>query len=94
MFMGPLSPDIDRTLNLRATVSNGRLNIDGNVLGDVFPNAEAFVTDSAGNSIMLGHFETSMGSNEGPLLGLPGEGSTPLMNFSQSIPLCPGGTFR
>jgi RHS repeat-associated protein len=94
-FMGPLSPDIDRSLNLRATVMRGNLNISGSVTGDAFPNAEVFITDAAGNSRMLGTpFWTSGGANFGPLLYLPGEGTATLIRFSTSIPLGPGGLFK
>lgn len=41
------------------------LNIAGTISGDDFPNQESLISDSEGNTLWLGNFETSVGSVKG-----------------------------
>ncbi|MCD8413655.1 RHS repeat domain-containing protein, partial [Tenacibaculum finnmarkense] len=68
--------DIDQFTKLDATIngdidSDHILNVSGTISGDDFPNQESMVTDSEGNTITLGAFETSGDREYGPVTDLP-----------------------
>ena len=74
----PGSWDIDLFTKLTITIDGDIsgdhiLNIVGTISGDNFPNHEAIVTDSEGNSLWLGNFTTSAGRATGPTINLAGE---------------------
>ncbi len=85
------SPNIDIHTNLDIEVSqledgNQILNISGNITGDAFPNAEAFVEDANGNSIFLGIFATNASLQTGMGTELPFDNNRPMMgNINLSI---------
>lgn len=92
--MIPGAPDIDTYVNLSVTFRTNELVFDGNVCGDDFPNAEVFVYDGVGNSVLLFDFVTSRGQNTGPMTGLAGAHETnTLGSFFARIPIRPSGAF-
>lgn len=89
-----VTPDIHTRLQADYLREDNNLILQGDVTGDDFPNAEVYVSDRIGNSILLETFQTSGGRTLGPLLDLPGAGDEPLVAFNASIPLQADGTFR
>ncbi len=73
------SPDIDLHTNLTISASDPdedgfqMLEITGELIGDGFPAAEAYVTDDNGNSIFIGVGQAKFGSTEGPFQALFGD---------------------
>ncbi len=90
-----IAPDIDT--HLRVTYdSNGRsLTLAGSVSGDIFPNAEVFVSDRAGNREMLGTFQTPLQELQGPVsLAVVTPFFDPTFTrFHAEIPVDPSGNF-
>lgn len=79
-----LSHNIDQFTKLSVategdTESDHILSISGTISGDDFPNQEAIITDSEGNSLWLGNFKTSEGKIEGPIFDLIGENEDDVM---------------
>lgn len=90
--------DIDLHTNLNIEVSdldggNQLLSITGQVRGDRFPNAEAFVSDSKGNSVFLGVFVTQSGPQTGPTWTLMGDANELMMNVNMGIVTDKDGVF-
>ena len=70
--MVPLAPAIDTFVDVRAVFGAGRLQIEGTVRGDDFPNAEVFVVDRFGGTSLLFEFATTGGKDTGPATRLWG----------------------
>lgn len=87
------APDIDTYVHADYEVTQSNLHVEGVVRGDDFPNSEVFISDSAGNSVMLSEFQTEHGSLNGPLGHLWGEGNALLGIFDANIPLDEHGNF-
>ncbi len=90
--------DIDVHTNLDIDVSdidggNQLLSISGQISGDEFPNAEAYVSDANGNSVFLGVFVTQSGPQEGPTMTLFGDKNNPMMNINMGIETDKNGIF-
>lgn len=87
--MAPGSPNIDVFSNFSITESDGLLNISGNLKGDNFPSAEAFITDPNGNNIFIG-----IGFYEGsPFSSLGGENKRDITSFNFGITTDKSGNF-
>jgi hypothetical protein len=83
-----LNTYIDLTIKVVGTGDTRVLQISGQLKGDPFPDAEAFMTDRAGNRVMLATFSEKiitsiLGSNE----------DTPLVKISATIPIDKTGQF-
>jgi len=90
--------DIDVHTNLNVEVSdidggNQLLSITGQISGDTFPNAEAYVSDADGNSVFLGIFVTQSGPQVGPTMTLAGDKNNPMMNINMGIETDKNGIF-
>jgi hypothetical protein len=85
----PLTPsfDIDLRLNLRMTRENTQLHVSGNLVGDAFPNAEAFLRDFRNKAILMGDFRTSGGQLGGPVLMLMAQGTRSMGGFDMWLKL-------
>jgi len=70
--MVPLAPAIDTFIDARITFAERRLQIQGTVRGDDFPNAEIFIIDRFGGAALLFEFETTGGKETGPMTRLWG----------------------
>jgi hypothetical protein len=86
---GP-SADIDVETQLHVGVSSSPggsqvLSINGEIRGDKFPSAEAFVKDAKGTAVFLGVSPAGYGPTTGPFLALPGNNRLPMMNVSVQI---------
>jgi len=93
---GRMSPtwDIDVHTNLSIDASDGVLSISGQIRGDQFPSAEAFVSDDCGTSIMLGTFATSGGRQLGPIKDLAGDRDLPMMDVNIKLSVGEDGAFQ
>lgn len=89
-----LTPAIDTRVRADYAVAENVLTLQGELHGDDFPNAEVYVTDRVGNSLMLHMFQTEGGRQLGPVLHLPGEGEDELGLIDATIPLNTDGSFR
>lgn len=94
---GP-SWDIDLHTNLNVEVSdfdggNQLLTISGKVGGDTFPNAEAFVSDTEGNSVWLGAFLTADEPTLGPFFTLAGDRNKTMLEINAKIVTDKNGIF-
>ena len=83
-----VSSDIDLNPQFRFNyndIGNGIVNmsVTGNVTGDQFPAAEAFLRDSNGNSVMLGVFGPEASS--GPVGSLPGNNNRPMIDVNVTV---------
>ncbi|WP_246628925.1 hypothetical protein [Algoriphagus marincola] len=90
--------DIDVHTSLKIATSelddgNQLLSISGQISGDRFPNAEAYVTDADGNQVWLGAFANQAGPDVGPFLTLAGDFNRPMMNINASIVTDKNGIF-
>ena len=90
---------IDVHTNLDISVSeledgNQLLTISGQVSGDTFPNAEAFVSDADGNSVWLGTFATHRGPDWGPFVTLGGDFNDPMIDVNIGIVTNTDGIFQ
>mgnify|MGYP001817405351 FL=1 len=91
--------DIDLHTNLNVQVSDldggdQLLTISGKISGDTFPNAEAFVADAQGNSVMLQAFMTANEPVFGPLLTLAGDKNVTMMEINVGIVTDKDGIFK
>lgn len=92
--MAPGAPDIDTFVDMKAMFLPGAMTLEARVRGDGFPNAEVFVYDGVGKSVLLWDFTTSGDRNIGPLTMLSGSHSSlRLGSFFKVISLRPGGGF-
>ncbi len=87
------SPDIDTFVDFVATFKDRKVQFEGLVRGDGFPNAEVFVLDRAGNSVALFDYRTK--SNEaGPFYRLFGSHArNQLGRFRREVELDSSGRF-
>jgi hypothetical protein len=89
--------DVHTNLDVQVSDLDGGdqlLSISGQVSGDTFPNAEAFVADAEGNSISLGIFATQSGPNRGPFFTLAGDSNDPMININIGIVTDKNGIFK
>ena len=70
--MVPMAPTIDTFVDAYVIFRERTLQIEGTVRGDDFPNAEVFVVDRMGGSVLLFDFKTSGGQQTGPMTRLWG----------------------
>ena len=93
---GRMTPtyDIDIHNRLSVDASNGMLSISGQISGDQFPSAEAFVSDDYGTSIFLGTAPTSYGPVDGPTKQLKGDKDLPMINVNIRIAVGENGAFQ
>jgi RHS repeat-associated protein len=90
--------DIDVHTSLKIATSelddgNQLLSITGQISGDRFPNAEAYVTDADGNQVWLGAFANQSGPDAGPFVTLAGDFNRPMMGINASIVTDKNGIF-
>ncbi len=92
--------DIDQFTKLAVTTDGDIkgdhiLNIAGTISGDDFPNQESLISDSEGNTLWLGNFETSVGPVKGPTWNLArkNEGDVHI-NVNISINVNADGVFQ
>jgi len=85
------SPDIDLRLNLRMTKEDKELHVSGNLVGDAFPNAEAFLRDSLNTAVLLADFRTSGDRDKGPRQMLIGQGTRWMSGFDAWLKLSARG---
>lgn len=87
------TPDIDTFVDFTATFSGEKVQFEGTVRGDRFPNAEVFVLDGASNDVPLLDYRTK--SNEaGPLYRLFGaHAQNRLGSFRKEICVDSNGSF-
>ena len=92
-IFGSLVPAIDTKgfVGISIDKNKDEVKIHGNVSGDDFPDAEAFLYDAAGHGINLGDFKHSVFGS--PIKDLPGEGNSMLINFNITIKLDKNGNF-
>jgi hypothetical protein len=92
----PLAPDIDTDVEFDYSMENGHLLLSGTAWGDDFPNLEIYATDSRGNTVMLGTFQTKEGA-AGPIHSLWGAGEREsedqVMRFDAAIDVSSTGEF-
>jgi hypothetical protein len=86
-----VAPDIDVQVNLTVKRRDRRLEFSGSLMGDAFPNAEVFVRDAAGDTVMLHTFATAGDSESGPMVYLPGDNRRPMGTFARSVLVNPIG---
>ena len=83
------------TTNLTETQGGKQLlQISGNIKGDRFPAAEAFVTDDFGNSVFLGVGAAGSGKHNGPFVQLAGDKKLSWIQISISIVVSANGKFE
>jgi hypothetical protein len=70
--MVPLAPAIDTFVDAHVVFGDRNMQLEGTVRGDDFPNAEVFVVDRMGGSIVLLDFKTTGGQQTGPMTRLWG----------------------
>ncbi|MCH7403858.1 RHS repeat-associated core domain-containing protein [Belliella kenyensis] len=90
--------DIDIHTSLRIATSdldngNQLLSISGQIAGDRFPDAEAYVTDAEGNSVWLGAFANQVGPDIGPFITLAGNNKRPMIDINVGIVTDKNGVF-
>ena len=91
----PGAPDIDTFIHMSATFGPTAMHLDGEVRGDDFPNAEVFIYDGTGQSMMLFEFATDGGRNSGPFTRLFGAHSDQVIgSFCKHIALRSNGAIR
>jgi RHS repeat-associated protein len=87
-----VTPDIDIKGNMNITEKNGTLNVSGQISGDGFPDAEAFIKDNSGQSLMLGTY--NHGKMASPMWSLAGDGDKKMINVNIKVQLDKEGNFR
>ena len=81
--------DVDGRFSVTEDLERGILHVDATFKGDNFPNTEAFVTDSRGESVFI-----AVATRTGTPLSLRGENAdNPIMNGSMDIRLDSNGRF-
>jgi hypothetical protein len=93
--MVPGAPAIDTFLDMTVLFRKQALVLEGTLRGDSFPNAEVFVTDARGQSVLLLAYATDAGRNTGPMTRLAGDHSEQrLGSFHRRIALTRLGLFQ
>ena len=78
----PFAPDMDITFEMfGGGLSGGGLCVSGDMVGDAFPNAEAFVVNRGGVPTPLIRYISGGNRESGPGLFLPGLNSLPMGSF-------------
>jgi hypothetical protein len=85
--------DIDIHNNLKINTTKNSLFITGQINGDDFPSAEAFVTDRYKTSIFLGVAPTAYGPVKGPMRQLISDGNLPMIYVNLQIAIDNEGAF-
>jgi hypothetical protein len=80
------SPDIDTRLDLEVAEGSQSITLSGTLRGDPFPDAEVFIADSRGNSVMLDSYMTPLNPLTGPYVWLIGNRDLRLGTFKVTIP--------
>ena len=92
--------DIDQFTKLKVTTEgnikqNHILNVSGTISGDDFPNQESMISDSKGNTLWLGNYETSGGNVTGPTMNLANENESDVhINIGIRISVNKDGVFQ
>jgi hypothetical protein len=89
----PASPDIDLHLSFTVSLTKQHLNVNADLTGDAFPNAEVMVQDAAGTRRMIYTFETSGGPKAGPMTLLPADSQRRMNAICISLPVNETGGF-
>jgi hypothetical protein len=89
----PGSPDIDLHVSFTVGLTKQHLNVNADLTGDAFPNAEVMVQDSAGARRMIYTFETSGGPRIGPITLLPADSKRRMNAICISLPVNQVGAF-
>ena len=89
----PASPDIDLHLSFTVSLTKRHLNVNAELKGDAFPNAEVMVQDAAGARRMIYTFETSGGPRMGPITLLPADSQRRMNGICISLPVSETGAF-
>jgi hypothetical protein len=88
------APPIDTFVDVQVVFRPTAIELSGIVRGDNFPNAEIFVTDAQGQSVMLFEYATTGGRNTGPFTRLAGTHADQVLgDFSKRVPIVAGGAF-
>ncbi len=90
-IVGGLTPDIDIKGLMNITEKDGILSIKGQISGDGFPDAETFIKDNSGQSLMLGTY--NHGSMGNPAWSLPGDGNKQMIGVNVQVELTKDGNF-
>jgi RHS repeat-associated protein len=88
----PGSPDIDvsTTFKMTENIKKGKLQIKASQVGDKFPAAETFITDTKGNNLFIG-----VSPYEGnPYTSLPGDNNKSMMNSEFTVNINDKGVFQ
>jgi hypothetical protein len=91
--LDPASPDIDLHLSFTVSLTKQHLNVNADLTGDAFPNAEVMVQDEAGTRRMIYTFETSGGRRTGPFTHLAGDRKAKMNAICISLPVNESGAF-
>ena len=81
--IGP-TPDIDIDAKLSLVQNGDILNVSGQVMGDNFPNTEAFISDPSGQRLFLGVDVRASGNDSSPTI-LFGPATENIMNINIQI---------
>jgi hypothetical protein len=92
-LLKPASPDIDLHLSITVSLTKQHLNVNAELKGDAFPNAEVMVMDSSGARRMIYTFETSGGRRTGPIVLLPADVQRQMNAICMSLPVNDKGLF-
>jgi RHS repeat-associated protein len=96
----PGSWDIDQFTKLDVKIEGNVkkdhiLNVSGTISGDDFPNQESMIYDSKGNTLWLGHSETTGNRQWGPVTDLPLENEGDVqINVNVRIKVDKNGVFQ
>lgn len=90
----PGAPNIDMVITITASVARGGLNINAQLGGDQFPNAEVIMQDERGARRMLFTYETDAGAHTGPFTRLAGSRPLPMNAICKSFPINAEGLFQ
>jgi hypothetical protein len=87
------APNIDLHLSFTVSLTKQHLNVNADLTGDAFPNAEVMVQDPAGTRRMIYTFETSGGRRTGPFTHLAGDRQAKMNAICVSLPVNESGAF-
>ena len=89
------SPDIDvhNSFYITEDKEKNTLMISGEMSGDGFPAAEAYVKDASGTGLFLATSPAQYGPNTGPFYALFGDNNRPMGNYGMKISVDNKGNF-
>lgn len=87
------APNIDLHLSFTVSLTPQHLNVNADLTGDAFPNAEVMVEDAASTRRMIYTFATSGGQQTGPFTHLPGDRRARMNAICISLPVNDKGAF-